>query len=115
MESVGGFELLEETGVVLGEETEVADAILQVGDALDTHTEGVARVDLRVNTAEFKHVGIDHATAEDLHPTGMLAEAATFTATDEAGYVHLCRRLCEGEVGGAQTDAGVWAEHLLGE
>ena len=46
MESVGGFELFEETGVVFGEETEVGDAILQVGNALDTHTEGIARVDL---------------------------------------------------------------------
>ena len=45
----------------------------------------------------------------------MLAEAATLTATDEAGDIHLCRRFCEGEVRGAQTDAGVWAEHLLGK
>ena len=45
----------------------------------------------------------------------MLAEAATLSTTNEAGDIHLCRRLCEGEVGGAQTDAGVWAEHLLGK
>ena len=39
---VCSFEFFEETGVVFGEHAEVADAILQVGDALDTHTEGVA-------------------------------------------------------------------------
>ena len=33
---VGCFEFLEETGVGLGEHTEVGDAVLQVGDSLDT-------------------------------------------------------------------------------
>ena len=45
----------------------------------------------------------------------MLAEATAFATTDEAGDVHLCRGLGEGEVGGTQTDLSVGTEHLLGE
>lgn len=84
------FEFLEEAGIVFGEHTEVGDAVFQVGDALDTHAEGVARVFLGVDTTEFEHVGIDHTTTEDLHPSGVLAEATTLATTDEAGDVHLC-------------------------
>ena len=114
-ELVGCFELFEETGVVLGEHTEVGDAVLQVGDALDAHAEGIARVFLGVDAAELEHVGVDHTAAEDLHPAGVLAEATAFATTDEAGDVHLGRGLREGEVGGAQTDLGVGTEHLLGK
>ena len=45
----------------------------------------------------------------------MLAEAATLTATDEAGDVHLGTGLCEGEVAGTQTNLGVGTKHLLGK
>ena len=78
------FEFLEESGVVFGEHTEVGDAIFQVGDALNAHTEGVARVFLGVDAAELEHVGIDHTTTENLHPASMLAETAAFATTDEA-------------------------------
>ena len=39
---VRSFEFLKETGIVLREHTEVGDTVLQVGDALYTHTEGIA-------------------------------------------------------------------------
>ena len=45
----------------------------------------------------------------------MLAESTTLTATDEAGDVHLCTRLREGEVGGTQADLGVRTKHLTGK
>ena len=111
----GSLEFFKETGIILWEQAEVGDAILQVGDALDTHAEGVAAVLLGVDAAELQHVGIDHTTAKDLNPAGMLAESATLTATDEAGDVHLCTGLREGEVGGTQADLGVSTEHLTGK
>ena len=37
------FEFFEEAGVVFGEHAEVGDAIFQIRDALDAHTEGIAR------------------------------------------------------------------------
>ena len=60
---VGSLELLEEAGVVLGEQAQVVDAVLQVGDALDAHAEGIARVNLGVDAALLEHVGVDHAAA----------------------------------------------------
>ena len=56
---VGCFEFLEETGVVLGEHTEVGDAVLQVGDALDAHTEGIAGVLLGIDAAELERFLFD--------------------------------------------------------
>ena len=72
-----------------------------------THTEGIAAVLLRVDAAELQHVRINHTTAEDLHPTGVLTESATLTTTDEARDIHLSTGLCEGEVAGTQADLRV--------
>lgn len=87
--SVGSLELTEETDIVLGEEAEVAHLIFQIGDALDTHAEGEAAVDLRVNAAGLKDIGIHHAAAKDFNPAGVLAERASLAAAEVAGYIHL--------------------------
>ena len=95
---VGGFELFEETGVVFREEAEVVDAVLQVGDALNTHAESVAGINLGINAALVEYVGVDHATAKDLDPACVLAEATTLATADEARDVHLGAGLGEWEV-----------------
>ena len=55
--------LAEEAGIVLREETKVADAIFQVGDALYTHAEGIAGIDIAVNAACIKVVRIYHTAS----------------------------------------------------
>ncbi len=111
----GGGELLQEAGVVLEVEADVVGLVLEHGHALDAESEGEAGVLLAVDAAVLEHVGIDHAAAEDLDPAGVLAERAALAAADVARHVHLRRRLGEGEEGGAQADAGLLAEELLGE
>ena len=57
------FKFAEEAGIVLREETKVADAIFQVGDALYTHAEGIAGIDIAVNAACIKVVRIYHTAS----------------------------------------------------
>ena len=60
---VGSLELLEEAYVILGEETQVAYSVLEVGDTLDPHAECIAAVLLAVDTAFLQHVGVHHTAA----------------------------------------------------
>lgn len=83
------FKLCEEPHVVLAEHAEVFHTIFEVGDALYAHAESIAGIDLRINATGFEHVGIYHAAAEDLHPTGAFAESTTFAAADMAADIHL--------------------------
>ena len=92
------LKLLEEAYVILGEHTEVLHLILKVSDALDTHAEGIARVNLAVDAIELEYVGVDHTATEDLYPASTLTEGASLTSTDVAADVHLGRRFGEGEV-----------------
>ena len=110
-----GAELLEEAEVVFEVEADVVGAVFEHGHAFDAEAEGEAAVLLAVDAAVFEDVGVDHAAAEDLDPAGVLAEVAAGAAADVAGDVHLGGGLGEGEVGGAQTDADLVAEHPLGE
>ena len=112
---MGSLKLLEEAYVILGEETQVAYSIFEVGDTLDTHSECIAAVLLAVDTAVLQYVGVDHTTAKDLNPSRMLTEVTSFTSADVAGDIHLCRWLGEGEVGRTEADLSVRAEHLLSE
>ena len=107
------LKLFQEPYIVLGEETQVFHAILEVRDTLHAHTEGVAAIDLAVDAAGFQYVGIDHTAAEDFDPSGTLAERATLTAADVTADIHLGTRLREREIGRTQTDLGIGTEHLL--
>ena len=109
------FELPEEAGVVFGEEAEVADTVLEVGDAFDTHAESVAGIDAGVDAAGLKVVRVDHTAAENLHPAGVFAEAASLAAADIAADVHLGTRLGEWEVTRAEAYLRVGTEHLTGK
>ena len=109
------LELAEETDIVLGEETEVLDTVFEIGDTLDSHAESITGIDLAVNAARLQHVRVHHSASENLHPSGALAERTAFSAADIATDIHLGTRLREWEIGGAETNLGVSAEHLLGE
>ena len=109
------MELAQESRVVFREETKVVDTVLKVGDALHSHAEGVARVDFGVNAAGFEVVRIHHATAQDFHPSRVLAEGAALATADVARDVHLGAGLSEGEEAGAQAYLGVRSEHFPGK
>ena len=106
------FELPEEAGVVLGEEAEVADTVLEVGDTLNTHTESIACIYIRVNATSLQVMWVDHATTENLHPSGVLTETAALTATDVTADIHLCTWLSKWEVAWAKTNLRICTKHL---
>ena len=45
---------------------------------------GIAAILLGVDAAELEYVGIHHTATEDLHPAGVLTEAAALATADEA-------------------------------
>ena len=46
----------------------------------------------------FEYVRVYHTATEDFHPTGMLAERATFTTADVTTDIHFSTGFCKGEV-----------------
>ena len=96
----------QESHVVLAEHAQVFNHVLEVGDALNAHAKGVACVYLAVDAAKLKHVGVDHAAAQNLYPTGVLAETAALATAQHARYIHLGTGLGEREIAGAQ--GGFW-------
>lgn len=111
----GALELRQETYVVFGEHTEVLDLIFQVGDTFYAHAERESGVARGIYAARFKHIGIDHSASEDFHPSGVLAERASFASAEIAADVHFGRRFSEGEEAGSETYLGFGSEHLAGE
>ena len=85
-----GFEFAEEADVVLEVVAEVLDLPFEHRDALDSHTESKTAIYLGINAGSAKDIGIDHTAAQNLEPSGALADVATFAVTDVAAYVHLC-------------------------
>ena len=109
------LKLAEETDIVLGEQTQVLDAIFEVRDTLYAHTERVSAVLLAIDAAGLEYVRIHHAAAEDLYPPRSFAERTTGTAADITTDIHLGAGLGEGEITRTQTDLGLGTEHLLAE
>ena len=86
----------------------------------DAHAEGEAgdvfiRRGVEVEAEAFfahslEHGGVDHAAAQQLDPAGMLAFAAALAAAEDAGDLHVGRRLGEGEKAGEKAGPDVGAE-----
>ena len=112
---VSSLKFLQESSVVLREHSQVAHAILEIGDSLDTHTKGVSAIYLAVDAALLEDIGIDHTATEDLNPSGVLAESATLAAADMARDVHLGTRFGEGEIARTKANLGVGTKHLAGK
>ena len=81
---VCSLKFLKEACIVFREHTQVRDMILEVGNTLNTKTESITGIYLRIDTAELKDIRVNHTATEDFHPTGVLTEATTLTATDMA-------------------------------
>ena len=80
-------ELLEELQVVLEHQTDVVDAVLQHGDALDANAEGETGILIRVNVAVLQHLAVDNTAAQNFDPAGVLAQGAALAVALEAAYV----------------------------
>src|SRR5262245_63173088 len=105
-------ELREEAQVVVEEESDVVDLVLEDGDALDAHPEGPARHLLGIVADVAQDVRVNHARAEDLDPSPVLAEATAAAAALEAQDVRLRGRLREREERRAEAQSRPWPEHL---
>ena len=81
---LGCNKFVEEANIVLGEHAQVFHLILEVGDTFYTHAESEAGIFFRVYAAGLKHIGVDHAATENLHPAGVLAESATLATAQVA-------------------------------
>ena len=60
--------------------------------------ECISGIHFGIDATGLKHVGIDHAASENLHPTGAFAERATLATTKIAAYIHFRRWLCKREI-----------------
>ena len=118
-------ELFQKAHVSAVEVAYVGDAVLDHGDALDTHAEGeagdlfgVVGVVVGVGFAALfgysgEDGGVDHAAAEELDPAGVLALAAALAAAEDAGDLDVGGWFGEGEEAGEETGFDVAAEEGL--
>ena len=105
----------QESHIVLAEHAQILDHVLEVGDALNSHTKGVAGVHFAVDATQVEHVGVDHAAAQNLDPACVLAEATALAATQHARNIHLGAGLGEREIAWAKAYLCVGAKELLGK
>ena len=106
------LEFVKEPHIVFGEHAQVLHSVFQVGDAFYSHAERIAGVFFAVDSACVEHIGVDHTASEYFHPSGVLAESASLSAADMAGYVHFGRRLGEWEVRRTEAYLRALSEHL---
>lgn len=112
---MSGLELAEETHIIFREHAQVLDLVLEIGDALDTHTESITGINVGIYAASFENIRINHTATENLDPSRTLAEGASLAPAYVATYIHLGRGFGEWEIRGTQTDFGLRAEHLTRE
>ena len=67
------LELPQEPHIILRVHAQVIHLVFHLRDALDTHSEGKAGIDLRINAKVPQHIGMHHAATKYLYPSGMLA------------------------------------------
>src|SRR5581483_7095538 len=94
------LELFQEPDVVLVKKSDIVDIILEHRDPFHTHAESETCPLLRVHLAVLQNVRMDHPAAHDLHPTRLLADAASLALAEDAGDVDLGAGLGEGKEAG---------------
>src|SRR4030067_180770 len=110
-----GLKLPQKTQVILEKKTKTGDAVLQHGNAFDTHAEGKPRHRVRVIADDTEDLGIDHPRTEYLQPAGPPADTAPFPVTDNAADIRLGARLGKGEKTGAEGKRRFCAKNLTDE
>src|SRR5215203_3333879 len=107
-------ELLEEPHVGIVQQADVGYRITQHRNAARPHAECPTRVFLRVDTNGVEHIRMNHARAENLHPSRVFARGTAGSVTQLALDVHLSRGLSEREEARPETCA-CFAEQLVRE
>ena len=69
------LKLRQKPGIVLEKHPNIRDPVTEHRHSLHTHPEREARVALGVDPAGLENFRMDHAAAEDLEPSGALADA----------------------------------------
>src|SRR5919199_188625 len=91
-------ELLEEAQVIGEVQANIVDAGLHHVDPLDAKAAREPTELLGIVATVTQDVGVDHPTAAQLEPAGVLTDTAAFAHAYVTGYVELCARLREREV-----------------
>ena len=112
------LELRQEAHVVLVEKLDVGDAVLEHRNAIEAHSEREAGVLLRIVSDVLEHDRMNHAAAEDLHPSSPFADAALCgadpvafpCAAEDAAHVDFSARLDERKVARSEAQCDVLVE-----
>src|SRR5687768_1883393 len=88
-------ELLQEPNIGIVEDSDVGDVVAQHRNPRGPHAEGPARITLVVDPCRLEDGWMDHARAQDLHPSRALAPGTSRAVTELALDIHLGRRLRE--------------------
>src|SRR5580692_4990511 len=95
-------ELFQKLQIVLEEQAQIIDPVTQHGHAVDAHAEGVTLPDLGIDARSVQHIGMNHAAAQNLKPSSVLAYAAAFAVAKHAFNVGFGGRLSKRKIGGPQ-------------
>src|ERR1039458_3770158 len=108
-------ELMQEAFVALPQELNVVDAVLHQCQPIRAAAEGEAGHLFRIVPDESIERGIDHAAAQQLHPSGALAHGASRSAAEQATDVELRARFGEREETGTEARFDVWSKEAARE
>ena len=106
-------ELPEKSDVVLEQQPDIIDAVMKHGDPLNAHSEGKARVFLRVVPDMSEHLRVDHTAAEALDPPCFGTDPAPLPAANDASHVNLGTGLGKGEETWSESHRYFTAEELV--
>ena len=76
---------------------------MQHGQALNAHAKSEAGVALAIDTTGLEHIGVHHAAATYLQPSGLTTNTAANTPAVSALDIHFRGRFREREIGGPKT------------
>src|SRR6185437_14572518 len=108
-------ELAQEAQIVLKKELHVVNAVFELRETVNAKAKRVPGKSAGVVIYKAVHRRIDHARAEKLNPTRMLAQPAAASVTREATGVNLDARLGKGEITRTKTRFGAGPEEFAHE
>src|SRR5699024_1009089 len=62
--------------------------------------------------AVFQYIGVYHTTAQNLYPTGMFTNSASFPATNKTTYIHFGAGFGKREIRRTKADTGIATKHF---
>mmetsp|Transcript_4860 Transcript_4860/g.6818 ORF Transcript_4860/g.6818 Transcript_4860/m.6818 type:complete len:291 (+) Transcript_4860:214-1086(+) len=100
---VEGWELLQESFIILVKFTNISNSMNDHGKTLHTESSSKSRILVRINTSHFEYIWIDHTTSQYFKPL----------ATEEHIYLHT--RLRERKVRSTETYINLRSKHFSQE